>query len=174
MRKLKVIAIAGFLLPLTIVFAKAEEVTGNWTLTVGEDTSTYETVATLRQHSLATIKDEAAKQDLSPQLQFRCTPGNPAITARIDWQRFISSFSTELGFKIDGGRFTWLKWKVDQSNKVTFSPSEDDSQKLIKLALGGEKLLVEVTPYSQSPISVEYDLAEFSVALAKLKDSCSQ
>lgn len=173
MRKLKVIAIAGFL-ALSVVFAEAEEGTGNWTLTVGEDSSTFEAVATLRQDSLATIKDESAKQDLNPQLQFRCTPGNPAITARIDWQRFISSFSTELGFKVDGGRFTWLKWKVDQSNKVTFSPSEDDSQKLIELALGGEKLLVEVTPYSRSPVTVEYDLAEFSVALAELKDSCSQ
>lgn len=171
---MKVIAIAGFLLPLTIVFAEADEAIGNWTLAVGEDASTYETVATLRQDSLVTIKDESAKQDLSPQLQFRCTPGNPAITARIDWQRFISSFNIELGFKIDDGRFTWLKWKVDQSNKVTLSPSENDSKKLIDLVLGGEKLLVEVTPYSQSPVTVEYDLPEFSVALAKLKDSCSQ
>ena len=173
MNKLKIITITGFLLSLTLVFAAAEEATGNWTLTVGEDTATYETVATLRQDSLATIKDESAKQDLSPQLQFLCTPGNPAITARIDWQRFISSFNIELGFKVDGGRFTWLKWKVDQSNKVTLSPSEDDSKKLIDLVLAGEKLLVEVTPYSQSPVTVEYDLAEFSVALAKLKDSCS-
>jgi len=52
--------------------------------------------------------------------------------------------------------------KVDQSNKITLSPSADDSQKLIDLALGGRKLVVEVTPYSASPATVEYDLAEFS------------
>jgi len=147
---------------------------GNWDISVGEDPDTYQTVASLQQDSLTTIKDESAKQDLSPQLQFRCTPGDLAITARIDWQRFISSFSTELGFKIDGGRFTWLKWKIDQSNKVTFSPSAADSQKLIDLALGGDKLLVEVTPYSASPVTVEYDLTEFPAALAELRKRCSQ
>ena len=162
--------IAGLLLPLTTVFADSDK----WEVSVGEDSSSYKTVASLQQESLTTIKDEYAKQDLNPQLQFRCTPGETAITARIDWLRFISSFSTELGFKVDGGKFTWLKWKVDQSNKVTFSPSAADSQKLIELALGGEKLLVEVTPYSASPVTVEYDLAGFSRALAELKDRCSQ
>ena len=167
---MKLFLIAGFLFPLSTAFAEP----GKWNILVGEDSTTYQTVASLQQDSLTTIKDEYAKQDLSPQLQFRCTPGDPAITARIDWQRFISSFSTELGFKVDGGKFTWLKWKVDQSNKITLSPSADDSQKLIDLALGGEKLLVEVTPYSGSPVTVEYGLVEFSAALVELRESCSQ
>jgi len=170
LNKLKLIVIAVLLLPLKTVFADP----GNWAISVGEDSSSYNTIATLQQDSLTTIKDEYAKNDLSPRLQFRCTPGAAAVTARIDWQRFISSFSTELGFKVDDGRFTWLKWKVDQSNMVTFSPSAADSQKLIDLALGGEMLLVEVTPYSESPVTVEYDLEGFSDALAELKGSCSQ
>ena len=167
---MKLFLIVGFLFPLSAAFAEP----GKWNIVVGEDSTTYQTVASLQQDSLTTIKDEYAKQDLSPQILFRCTPGNPAITARIDWQRFISSFSTELGFKVDGGKFTWLKWKVDQSNKITLSPSADDSQKLIDLALSGNELLVEVTPYSGSPVTVEYDLVEFSAALAELRESCGQ
>lgn len=171
MGRLKSFAIAAL---LATAFAEADEVPGDWILGVGEDSSTNETVASLRQDSQGTIKDEYAKQDLHPQLIFRCVPGNATIMARIDWQRFISSFNIELGFKVDGGKYTWLKWKVDQSNKVTLSPSAEDSQRLIDLALTGNKLLVEVTPYSQSPVTVEYDLAEFSVALANLKNSCNQ
>jgi hypothetical protein len=171
---LKLLVTAGLLLQLTTVFAGSGENSGNWTLTVGEDASTYATFASLQQESMTTIKDEYAKQDLNPQLQFRCTPGKPDITARIDWQRFISAFSTELGFKVDGGKFTWLKWKVDQSNKVTFSPSAEDSEKLIDLVLGGNKLLVEVTPYSGSPVMVEYDVEGFSAALVELRERCSQ
>ena len=170
MKNLKLFLIAGLLFPLSTAFAEP----GNWDILVGEDSTTYKTIASLQQDSLTSIKDEYAKQDLRPQLQFRCTPGDPAITARIDWQRFISSFNIELGFKVDGGRFTWLKWKVDPSNKVTFSPSAADSQKLIDLALGGEKLLVEVTPYSRSPVTVEYSLVEFSAVLAELRKRCSQ
>ena len=167
---MKLFLIAGLLFPLSTAFAEP----GNWDILVGEDSTTYKTIASLQQDSLTSIKDEYAKQDLRPQLQFRCTPGDPAITARIDWQRFISSFNIELGFKVDGGRFTWLKWKVDPSNKVTFSPSAAVSQKLIDLALGGEKLLVEVTPYSRSPVTVEYSLVEFSAVLAELRKRCSQ
>ena len=174
MNTLKSFAIAGLFLPLTAVFAESDEQLGSWSLVVGEDPSTYKTVASLQQDSLATIKDENARQELNPRLMFRCTPGDPAISARIDWQRFISSFRTELGFKIDGGKFSWLKWKVDQSNKVTLSPSATDSQKLIDLVLDGEKLLVEVTPYSQSPVTVEYDLVGFSVALEKLRALCKK
>jgi len=164
---LTTVAVAGFLFPLIAISADSSDASGNWTLTV-------EDVASLQQDSMTTIKDEYAQQDLNPQLQFLCTRGNPAITAQIDWQRFISSFNIELGFKTEGGKFTWLKWKVDQSNKVTYSPSVDDSQKLIELALGGDKLLVEVTPYSGSPVTVEYDLVKFSAALAKLQESCTQ
>ena len=170
MKNLKLFLIAGCLFPLGTALAEP----GNWDILVGEDSTTYQTVASLQQDSLTTIKDEYAKQDLSPQLQFRCTPGDPAITARIDWQRFISSFNIELGFKVDSGRFTWLKWNVDQSNKVTFSPSAADSQKLIDLAIGGEKLLVEVTPYSGSPVTVAYSLVEFSEVLAEFRKRCSQ
>lgn len=170
MGRLKSFAIAAL---LATAFAEAGEVPGDWILAVGEDSSTNETVASLRQDSQGTIKDEYAKQDLHPQLIFRCVPGNATIMARIDWQRFISSFNIELGFKVDGGKYTWSKWKVDQSNKVTLSPSVADSQKLIDLVLGGEKLLVEVTPYSQSPVTVEYNLVGFSVALEKLRQLCS-
>lgn len=126
----------------------------------------------LLQDSAKTIKDESATSDVTPRIEFRCTPGDATVIARIDWQRFISSFSTEVGFKVDGGRFTWLKWKVDSSEQVTLSPSADDSQKLIDVLKNGGELLVEVSPYSQGPETAEFDLSGINDGLAALMDSC--
>ncbi len=137
-----------------------------------EDPSSYAVIASLQQDSANTIKDEYASKEVKPQLAFRCVPGNAEITARIDWRRFISSFNTEVGFKVDGGKFLWLKWGVDQSNRITLSKAASDSQMLIDHLAGGSELLVEVSPYSEPPVTVQYDLAGLSQALEALRMEC--
>lgn len=156
-----------------LAFAQTTELEGNWVLTIGEDPSSYEVVALLQQDSANTIKDEYATKDVVPQLMLRCAPGDPTITARIDWQRFISSFNTEVGFKVDDGKTLWLKWGVDRSNKITLSPSADDSRNLIEHLQEGTSLQVEVAPYSESPVTVDYDLTGFARGLEALLKECA-
>jgi type VI secretion system protein VasI len=172
--KVSYVCLPAVILILTgsIASAQTTELEGNWVLEIGEDPSSYAVVASVQQESANTIKDEYAAKDVSPQLSFRCLPGNPEITARIDWKRFISSFNTEVGFKVDGGKFLWLKWGVDQSNRITLSKSASDSQALIERLAGGAELLVEVSPYSQPPVTVTYDLAGLSQALDALRKEC--
>jgi hypothetical protein len=117
------------------------------------------------------IKDESWSSEVTPRMRFSCAPGGEII-ASIDWRRFISSFSTEVGFKVDGGKFTWLKWKVDGSEKVTISPSASDTQTLIDAIGAGNELLVEVTPYSEGPVTVTFELEGLAAALETLKASC--
>ena len=119
-----------------------------------------------------TITDESGAKDVTPRLEFHCSPGDGAIIARIDWQRFISSFSTEVGFKVDDGRFTWLKWKLTSNEQVTYSPGADDTQKLIAALGSGDSLLVDVTPYSEGPVTVTFDLAGLHDALGELAARC--
>jgi len=156
-----------------LAVAQTTDLDGNWVLTVGEDPSSYEVVASLQQGSANTIKDEYATKDVVPQLMLRCTPGDPTITARIDWQRFISSFNTEVGFKVDDGKTLWLKWGVDRSNKITLSPSADDSKNLIEHLQEGTSLQVEVAPYSEPPVTVGYDLTGFARSLETLLKECA-
>ena len=65
-----------------------------------------------------------------------------------------------------------MKWGVDQSNKITLSKSADDSQSLIDYLSGGSYLQVEVSPYSEPPVTVEYDLSGFAEGLEKLRAEC--
>jgi len=119
-----------------------------------------------------TIKDEYAQNDVTPRMSFQCAPGDPAVAARIDWGRFISSFSTEVGFKVDDGKFMWLKWKVDGSETVTISPSSEDTGRLLDAIDGGSVLTVDVSPYSEGPVVVTFDLTGFAEARAALEASC--
>lgn len=132
----------------------------------------FETVASLSQDAANTIKDESFSKDVTPRLSFSCAPGNPTVTASIDWQRFISSFSTEIGFKVDDGKFTWVKWKMDDSEKVTISPSADDTKKIVELLSSGERLRVEVSPYSEGPVEVWFDLTGLADGLIELEKTC--
>ncbi len=149
----------------------SQESTTQWRHETVDGTGSAE-VFVLRQNSSATIRDESAKNDVTPQLEFRCSPGNPVVTARIDWRRFISSFSTEAGFKVDAGKFTWMKWKVDSSEKVTISPSAADSQRLVDLLSNGKELLVDISPYSEAPVQAYFDISTFSAALSTLTANC--
>lgn len=138
---------------------------GPWANLSGEDEGIY------RDGGNA-IADETAAKTVTPRLEFRCDPESGEIVARIDWRRFISSFSTEVGFKVDGGAISWRKWKVDGSEKVTISPSADDTETLIAALEGGQSLLVDVTPYSEGPVTTTFDLAGLGAALGQLRERC--
>ena len=142
----------------------ASPAAAEWVQKTGETMSIWSDAGT-------TIKDEYAREDVMPRMEIRCEQGG-ALAARIDWGRFISSFSTEVGFKVDNGNFIWLKWKVDGSEKITLSPSADDSRRLLTSMSGGKTLTVDVAPYSEGPIVVTFDLAGFTEVLDSLRADC--
>lgn len=168
----QIVIAACFLYCCGVANADDKALQGNWILSTGEDPDRSETVSSLHQESSTSIKNEAWTAEVVPQLAFHCSPGDAAIVSRIDWRRFISSFKTEIGFKVDDGKRTWLKWGVDGSEKVTISPSADDTAKLVAQLLGGEKLEVRISPYSQGPVDANFDLTAFDEALQVLKASC--
>jgi hypothetical protein len=160
---------------LCIVFAAwpclAEPLDEYWSLATVEDSTSYQTVTVLTQHSAITIRDEKAEGEVSPILEFRCgTAALPAL--RIDWKRFISSFNTEAGFRADGGKATWLKLGVDQSNKITLSKSDVDVEKLLGRVAGARTLEIEIAPYSEAPVFAKFDISTLDSALASLKAAC--
>lgn len=168
----KILISSGFFLAAAHCNAQETKLEGRWVLAVGEDAASYEVIASLQQKSINTIKDEYATKDINPLLAFRCAPGNPTISVRIDWRRFISSFNTEVGFKADDGKTLWQKWGVDQSNTITLVKSSADSQSLVDHVSGGRRLQIEVSPYSEPPVTVEYDLTGLAAALEALRAEC--
>jgi len=137
-----------------------------------DDPTSNGEVFVLRQASSTTIKDEYAKDDVTPEIELYCSINEPNVMARVNWNRFISSFSTEAGFKVDDGKFNWIKLKVDASEQVTFSSSATDSQRLIGLLSVGDNLVVDISPYSEAPVQAFFDISNFAAELAKLSANC--
>ena len=144
----------------------------NWSLDV-DDSITWETVHVLSQTSQDSIPDEYATRQVTPTLELRCTAGGDgAISMRINWHRFISSFSTEAGFRVDDGQRDWLKLSVDDSNRITLSRSAADVVSLVASLSSGENLNVEIAPYSEPSVSVNFTLSGFETALSALNEAC--
>ncbi len=158
---------------LAIAFSRDASADDSWSLTTEEDSVSYEIVASLRQVSNDKILDENARHEIHPVLEFRCLPGrDPTIHFRIDWGRFISSFNTEVGFRVDDGKALWLKLGVDQSNKITLSKSGADAGKLIEKLGAGRFVEIDVAPYSEPSILVRFDISTIDAGLDSLKEAC--
>lgn len=149
----------------------ADDVGTNWTLEVAA--VNYQTVASLYQDSLDPIQDEYATKEINPQLAFRCKPSeSDEVSISINWRRFISSFNTEVGFKVDDKELLLLNWGVDRSNKITAPRSGGRDPELLEYLQGGTELRVEVIPYAESLITVTYDISGIDAALHALKERC--
>ena len=151
----------------------AEPIDDYWSIANIEGVGNSAPAISLSQNSVGMIRAENAKDEVQPILEFRCDQGGDAsISLRINWNRFISSFNTEAGFRVDGGKTTWLKLGVDQSNKITFSRSAADAEKLLG-KLGQAKVLeIEIAPYSESSVFAKFDISTLDAALGKLKEAC--
>ncbi len=158
------------LLLSSTAYCEAAEVV--WHHAMMDDPISNSDVYVLRQASTTTIKDANAKDDVTPEFELYCSLNDPNVMARVNWNRFISSFSTEAGFKVDDGKFNWLKLKVDASEQVTYSSSATDSQRLIELLSAGDSLVIDISPYSEAPVQAFFDISNFAAELAKLSAKC--
>lgn len=151
--------------------AEESKDTPAWTLGV-DDSITWETVRVLAQASADTIADEYATKQVHPVLSFRCTEGDGSLSMQIDWRRFVSSFNTEAGFQVDEGQREWMKLGVDDSNRITLSRSATDVDALVASLGTGQNLNVEIAPYSEPSLFVNFGLTGFDAALEKLRSEC--
>ncbi|MDH4047494.1 MAG: hypothetical protein OEW68_05545 [Gammaproteobacteria bacterium] len=168
------IRIALATLALTAAPALADSPAENWSLEVGKDPVSWENVATLTTESSIEIANEYATKQVRPLLIFQCRPGGDgSVSVRVDWQRFISSFNTEVGFKADEKDLLLVNWGVDKSNRITQPRGASDSRELLAYLKGAIRLQVEVIPYSASLLSVNFDVSGIDTALATLIAKCS-
>ncbi|MDZ7643051.1 MAG: hypothetical protein U5K76_01705 [Woeseiaceae bacterium] len=159
---------------LTLLLPHGASLAADWTLETIQDPATYQALAVLHQESAGTIGDEYGKKAVRPRLEFRCAPGSgEQVAVRIDWRRFISSFNTEVTFAADDAEPLTLSLGVDRSNRITATRKDGDDAALIEYLSGADALTVTVTPYSDVPVSVDYDLAALTGRLAELRDACT-
>lgn len=166
-------AIVALLIP-ALSLAGAPGSAADWTIESMQDKATYQNVTVMHQASADPISDEYGMKEVQPILEFRCVPmSGTGIDVRIDWQRFISSFNTEITFAADNADAATWTFGVDRSNKITSAKSDADKAAIMDYLSGSSSLAVTVTPYSEVPVTVSYSLDGFDDKLAELEQACS-
>ncbi len=165
MRRARVLAAAAYLLC-------AAQAAADWALGDADDPQSSQPVTSLSQDAIATIGDEYGTRQVRPRLEFRCSQGSASLRLRIDWQRFISSFDTEVSFAADAEEPLSVRLAVDRSNEVTSTRDAGDAASLAAYLAGRSELAVTVTPYAGVPVTIRYDLAGLDAGLEQLRDAC--
>ena len=156
----------------TTAIADDKALDDHWSITLAGQ-SDFAVDVSIVQESTDAIADEYAAKNVHPVLDFRCPArGDGTVTFQIDWRRFISSFNTEVGFRVDDGKAMWLKLGVDSSNKITLGKPAD-AAKLIEKLQDGKTLNVEIAPYSEASVFVNFDVSTLASALETLNDACN-
>lgn len=104
---------------------------------------------------------------VTPTLILRCK--EKKTDAYITWDAYLGLEETSVLTRLDDRPASRSEWSLSTDNKATFAPQP---KTFIKTLLGHSRLVSQVTPYSESPVLVTFDLAGLDVALKPLSDAC--
>ncbi len=102
-----------------------------------------------------------------PTLYLRCAENK--TEAYISWNVFLGSDSTKVLLRYDKEKAKTRRWGLSTDHKGTFVRGNIP---FIKKILKHEKLLVQVTPYSASPVTTTFDLRGLKEAIKPLRKAC--
>ena len=102
-----------------------------------------------------------------PSLYLRCAENK--TEAYIAWGVFLGSDNTKVLLRYDKEKAKTRRWGLSTDHKATFVRGNIP---FIKKLLKHKKLLLRVTPYSDSPVTATFDLRGLNEAIKPLRKAC--
>lgn len=87
----------------------------------------------------------------------------------INWNDYIGGDEPAVLSRIGNAQAQTSKWDISTDNETTFHPQPIP---FIKSLLASDKLILQVTPYSESPVTVIFDLTNLSESIKPVRDTC--
>ncbi len=87
----------------------------------------------------------------------------------INWNNYLGRNSNVLT-RIGSNKAITQKWSLSTDSKATFHPS---AVAFLKDLLKGNKLVTQITPYNESPVTAIFDTTNLINAIKPLKETCS-
>ncbi len=103
-----------------------------------------------------------------PQIVLRCMENK--TNAYMDWGQYLGIGETRMLTRIDAQKATTRTWNISTDNKAVFVRGSDIT--FTKSLMGHEKLLAKITPYSENPVTVTFDIHGLSEAIKPLRKAC--
>jgi type VI secretion system protein VasI len=104
-----------------------------------------------------------------PTLYIRCKENRTELY--ISWGVYLGLDTTTLLTRLDSEKAKSATWHLSTDNEATFYPGSPIS--FIRNLLQHNTLLVQVTPYGESPVMVTFDLRGLEEAVKPLQEACN-
>jgi type VI secretion system protein VasI len=97
----------------------------------------------------------------------RCKKGK--TEAYIDWATFLGSDEIRVTSRVDKSTAITNSWSLSTDHKASFMPQAANT---LKKFVGATSFVVNLTPYSESPITALFDITGAEEAFADIRREC--
>lgn len=114
---------------------------------------------------------DSPSTDRRPFLVIRCSAGAKTSTDLfIGWNTYVNSKSTSVTTRIGNATPSAEPWGISNDNTATFYPG--DVPRYVDELATETKLVVQVTPYNENPVTAVFDTTGLKAAAGPLDDAC--
>ena len=118
---------------------------------------------------LALLADEGkSKFGEAIALIIRCKSNKTELF--INWSDYLGMESTHVLTRIGNAPAQQRSWSLSSDNTATFFPEAPIA--FIKSLMSADKLVAQVTPYNENPVTAIFDIRGLSEAIKPLQETC--
>ena len=140
-----------------------------WRITI--DQSKFDDSQNVYLHVAADESVKIGRYDtVLPDLWVRCLENKTSIF--INYDHFLGSDDILVEYRIDRANTGSNSWNISTNNTSVGIWSGRPAISFIKRLFGKEKLLVRLTPYSESPVAVSFTIAGLRDEIGPLAKAC--
>ncbi len=103
-----------------------------------------------------------------PSLHIRCAENKTNVF--VTWGMYLGLNSTRMLTRFDDKKATTSSWYISTDNKAVFAKSDIP---LAKSMMKYSKVLMQITPHSESPVMATFDISGLTEAIKPLRKSCN-
>jgi len=103
-----------------------------------------------------------------PTLYVRCAENKTNIF--LTWNLYLGIDETTMLTRFDKQKANTRSWSISTDNKAVFIRGSDIN--FAKQLMKHDKLLTQITPYSESPVMATFDIRGLSEAIKPLRKAC--
>ena len=139
---------------------------GKWLVSESKSLIDDSLTVTLMLSSAETITTSYRRQ-IYPTMILRCSENK--TNAFVNWNMFLGSDSKRVLVRIDKKKAKTQRWYVSTDSKAIFAPKDIS---FIKSLFGHEKILMQLTPYNESPRMATFEIGGLKEAIKPLRKAC--
>ncbi|MGP9679943.1 type VI secretion system-associated protein TagO [Halomonas sp. AOP27-A1-41] len=129
----------------------------------------------LSTRSNETIPGRYGRSTARPTLYVRCVENTTALVLHMDGHHMASSEYHNWGhveMRIDDGRAFTKSMRQSTNNRSLGLWNGGSSIPVIRQMFGADRLIVRATPYSESPMTMTFDISQLEDEIAPLREAC--